>query len=414
MTLLLTRRVPLSIGAIFVLASCSGAGGSGSLPQAAQAALQATSAVASPSLVWSPQTNGTFDYGTLTSGSTTQKFTLTNTGRAGADALKVRLALGSGSAGFAITANGCSGKGLGPRKTCTVTVKYGFTVDGESDSATLTASGISENGQNGNGPAVSASLTLTGKSAVPSQMFNYTGAEQTFTVPDGISHVTVDAIGAKGADFSSHFRPGPGGRGAEVVATLPVTAGATLYVFVGGNGNFSNTTGAGGFNGGGAGEFTNANGGGASDVRVGADDVNHRVIVAAGGGAGTSDFFGTGGDAGYASGQAGVAGSPGCVGATAGGGATQSAGGTGGMGGVSPFTGPCPDGTAGILGQGGSNSENGGGGGGGYYGGGAGGDASGGGGGSSNVLSPATYVSSKTATDGQCDTSNNGCIKISY
>jgi hypothetical protein len=59
-----------------------------------------------------------------------------------------------------------------------------------------------------------------------------TGAEQTFTVPAGVTAVTVHAVGAYGGNALS-----PQGLGADVTATVTVPAGTTtLYVEVGGDG----------------------------------------------------------------------------------------------------------------------------------------------------------------------------------
>ena len=57
-----------------------------------------------------------------------------------------------------------------------------------------------------------------------SQTFSYTGAQQTFTVPSGVSTITIQAYGAQGTNGNS-----PGGLGGYVVGDLTVTAGNTLY-----------------------------------------------------------------------------------------------------------------------------------------------------------------------------------------
>src|SRR6266540_1721289 len=107
-----------------------------------------------PALAWSPATNGAYDYGTVTVGQTaSQTFTLTNSGGSATGILTVAL---SGSSAFTKTADGCTATSLGPRRSCSVTVRYGPTTPGQSDSATLTASGKK--------PAASAGLTLTGAS----------------------------------------------------------------------------------------------------------------------------------------------------------------------------------------------------------------------------------------------------------
>jgi hypothetical protein len=224
--------------------------------------------------------------------------------------------------------------------------------------------------------------------------YNYTGSEQMFTVPAGVSMVRVNAIGAAGG---TNGTIGTGGTGGSAYAPLPVTPGETLYVEVGGPGlDASSTRGtgaqAGGFNGGGAGSaadttsFAPASGGGASDVRTSpsADmgSLTTRLIVAAGGGGAAS--CGTGGEAGYP-GTYTVGGV--CTGsALSGGGA-----GTAIMGGAAGGA-PAMAGVLGVGGVGGpstsptlASGDGGGGGGGGYYGGGGGGPQAGGGGGSPHV-----------------------------
>ena len=235
-------------------------------------------------------------------------------------------------------------------------------------------------------------------------VFNYTGGQQQFVVPEGVTSVTIQATGAKGGG-------GNGGKGAKATATYSVTAGETLYVYVGGQG----TTSAGGFNGGGGiGEGYGAGengfgGGGASDVRQGGTAPANRIIVGAGGGGqGPSTAAVSGGNGGTPNGANG--GGPASY---AGKGATITVNGAGG-------TGDFQNGTAGnangIGGKGGGiqNAERGaGGGGGGYRGGGGGGDSDGGtpgggGGGSSYVGSGAS--TSYTAGAG----TGNGQVIISY
>jgi hypothetical protein len=93
-----------------------------------------------------------------------------------------------------------------------------------------------------------------------------TGAEQTFTVPSGVTAVTVHAVGAPGGTDTSGATAG--GNGAAVTATVPLPTGTTtLYVEVGGPGT------QGGFNGGGVNGGDGGNGGGASDVRT--TSINH-------------------------------------------------------------------------------------------------------------------------------------------
>ena len=67
-----------------------------------------------------------------------------------------------------------------------------------------------------------------------SQTFNFTGVQQTFTVPAGVNQVTIQASGAQGGNGcgSACVGPGgvagPGGNGGSVTATISVTPGETL------------------------------------------------------------------------------------------------------------------------------------------------------------------------------------------
>lgn len=201
--------------------------------------------------------------------------------------------------------------------------------------------------------------------------FQYTGGQQTFTVPVGVSVVHVVAIGGKGGDFPGSSTSEAGGDGARAVADVAVTPGQVLYVEVGGNGGAPSicTGGAGGFNEGGNGGNDSAcmgnggaGGGGASDVRTlaraASNSLSSRVVVA-GGGAGASGSY-AGGQAGQAGGGTHPAQPGGSGGGGAGGGSPMSPGGSGTQG----------QGGAGAAGTG---CGSGGGGGGGWYGGGGGG-----------------------------------------
>lgn len=228
--------------------------------------------------------------------------------------------------------------------------------------------------------------------------FSYTGSEQQFTVPAGISAVTALAIGGHGGAHSN-----AGGEGASTSGSFAVSAGQTLYVEVAGAGSNWVPGGgaAGGFNGGGYAtamigpgfDLGGGGGGGASDVRTltstDAATLASRLVVAAGGGGG--GFEGNGGNAGNAGGPSSYN--------SAGGAGTAIAGGAGGAGAAG--YGPTAFGIAGTLGAGGASapstsSGGGGGGGGGLYGGGGAGTYGGGGGGSS--LGTAGGVSSAAAS----------------
>ena len=107
-----------------------------------------------------------------------------------------------------------------------------------------------------------------------SQTFSYTGAQQTFTVPSGVTSIEIKAYGAAGGSHPSN---------ADSDGVYSSSA------------NNSGTSG--GWNGGGRGGAAyGSSGGGASDVRSGGTALSNRVIVAgAGGGGGTPWSGGAGG-----------------------------------------------------------------------------------------------------------------------
>jgi hypothetical protein len=258
---------------------------------------------------------------------------------------------------------------------------------------------------------------LHNNSGSQSQTFNYTGGSQTFKVPAGVTEVTVVASGASGGPWNDS-----GALGGLVQATISVTPGRLLAIFVGGQGAEHLR---GGYNGGGKiwGDLSASSGGGASDVRQGGISRKHRVIVAGGGGgqggcgcAGTSGGEG-GGDVGGSGSSAGSGG-----GGDGGTGGTQTSGGAGGHANCN-----LGDGRKGRFffgGRGGATwcGWGGGGGGGGYYGGGGGGggakgtyyqfnNGGGGGGGSSFVESSATNV---TNTQGGAALGNGSIVIFWY
>ncbi|GAA4816734.1 hypothetical protein GCM10023353_23820 [Tomitella cavernea] len=125
--------------------------------------------------------------------------------------------------------------------------------------------------------------------------FDYTGAAQTFHVPDGVSELDVTAVGGQGGASSN----AKGGVGAKVSGTVDVDSGTDVNVMVAGDGGLP----GGGFNGGGEGgpdpahitDYYGGGGGGASDIRT-SSALDSRLIVAAGGGGGGN--YRNGGDAG--------------------------------------------------------------------------------------------------------------------
>ncbi|MEI6421680.1 MAG: glycine-rich protein, partial [Lentisphaerota bacterium] len=116
--------------------------------------------------------------------------------------------------------------------------------------------------------------------------YGYTGGQQTFSVPGGVSSINFDVSGAKGGTYNSAY--GTGGLGGRVSGTLAVNPSQVIYLYVGQMGAFSASSPYGaGYNGGGAGgygTYFGSGGGGASDIRIGGTNFANRIVVAAGGG----------------------------------------------------------------------------------------------------------------------------------
>lgn len=236
------------------------------------------------------------------------------------------------------------------------------------------------------------------------QTFSYTGSNQTFVVPTGVTSISVKIWGAGGAGASTG---GSGGSGALVKGTATVSAGQSLVIVVGGGGSWSTSaTSTGGFGGGGStGGPKGASGGGYSGIFLTSVSQANAIGVAGGGAGGgyysTSATYGGAGGA-----TTGSNGGDRTAGTFQGGrGATVAAAGAGGAG-----TNAGAAGAALAGGTGGTNATyGGGGGGGGYYGGGGGyGSAtttnycSGGGGGSSflGTMTSTTNTAGTTSTAG--------------
>lgn len=269
--------------------------------------------------------------------------------------------------------------------------------------------------------------------------FNYTGAFQTWVVPANVYSILIESWGAEGANAIDRL-PGnsAGGLGGYAKGLMFVTPGQTLYINVGGAGS---TSGAGGFNGGGNGGNGQAGGscfggpagggGGASDVRLGTNDLINRKIVGAGGGGAGRDYCngtcqpcGCGGGAGGGGGLNGINGAsaydcgynyPGS-GINGGSGGTQGSGGAGGPGDNGGASGSAGTSGFGGIGADGLYDVAGGGGGGGYYGGGGGGGAingsgvgGGGGAGGSSYIGMVNGGATQSAIR-----AGNGMVKISY
>lgn len=255
--------------------------------------------------------------------------------------------------------------------------------------------------------------------------FTYSGDYYAWTVPSGVTTITVDASGAQGGRSSCTYNTvASGGLGGRVQSRLSVTAGETLYLYVGGQGasaSASSTSISPGWNGGGRGGVGNASsgywgsgGGGATDIRASAGVLNSRILVSGGGGGASCESNTTSDNGGSGGGLIGGSGARVAASSTTSFGGTQSAGGA-----AITWSGWGPS-QAGVLGIGGNaqftdvtsgqSSVNGGGGGGGGYYGGGGGSWVGGGGGSSYT----DPVRATNVTHTQGSRSGNGLLTITY
>ena len=153
------------------------------------------------------------------------------------------------------------------------------------------------------------------------QIFNYTGGNQTFVVPACVNSITVQAWGAGGASGGGDTYSGSeGGGGAFSTSVLSVTPGTSLTIIVGGGGVQGGAcqagagAGAGGFGLGNGGSGGNpgtsgcsgpgGGGGGGTGIMNGASI----LIVAGGGGGGGGGGNKGGGSQGGGGGQGGIPG----------------------------------------------------------------------------------------------------------
>ena len=143
-----------------------------------------------PVLTFSPSPH---DYRQVTIGLTaSQRFTLANSGGQATGRLKVTLA---GAAAFSVTGDRCSGRSLGPGRSCIVSVGFAPT-SLATVTATLTAAGKQ--------PAATATVALTGTGvglgAVPGHLYWTNGVAGTINVAnlDG-SSPRVLVAGQRGA-----------------------------------------------------------------------------------------------------------------------------------------------------------------------------------------------------------------------
>ena len=150
---------------------------------------------------------------------------------------------------------------------------------------------------------VKSYLVLGGSDTID---FEYTGAEQTYTVPEGINQLTLEVWGAEGG-INSGNTGGVAGKGGYSIGRINVSPEDVLHIYVGGQGGAATAT-CGGWNGGGISQgiktnLTNASGGGGgTDIRVNSESLYARVIVAGGGGGNGYGSSGTDANGGYGGG----------------------------------------------------------------------------------------------------------------
>lgn len=129
--------------------------------------------------------------------------------------------------------------------------------------------------------------------------YNYTGTIETYTVPDGVNSISIQAYGAQGGNEN-------GGLGASMYGEFSVTPGQVLNIVVGQQGVVNNCGGADASGGGGGGSFV-----------WDPSDAAAPMVAAGGGGGGNQNW--TGDCTNGVNGQAGTDGTSGSEGEAAGG-----------------------------------------------------------------------------------------------
>lgn len=144
-------------------------------------------------LAWSP--SGNYHFGSLTSGTKSETFTLTNTGGQATG----KLTVGLSGAAFTKTADSCTRTSLRQGEQCTVTVQYAFSAAGQTDNGALTATA---------GKKASATVGLTGMSVSSSPMLTFDAPAVSTGTPGAYEWYwgTGNYVGNNGG--SVHYVPG--------------------------------------------------------------------------------------------------------------------------------------------------------------------------------------------------------------
>ena len=110
-----------------------------------------------------------------------------------------------------------------------------------------------------------------------SQIFNYTGNVQSWTVPACVSSISIDCRGAQGGDNFGLVSQDLGGHGARMQGTFSVQGGQILQIIVGQRGNDATS-----------GNTANGGGGGGGGSFVWVQGQTAQPLIAAGGGGASS------------------------------------------------------------------------------------------------------------------------------
>jgi len=166
--------------------------------------------------------------------------------------------------------------------------------------------------------------------------FTHTGSDELFTVPSGVSSITVKMWGAAGGGGQGEGLQEPGGPGGYATAVISVNSGATIIVQVGSGGRADTVFGSKTYPNGGRGSirtgYMSGNGGGRSALFIGAAQAGDALLIAGGGGGGSGNGGGNTGNGchgGNGGGLSGLRGHSGYITETEGQGGTQTAGGNG-------------------------------------------------------------------------------------
>jgi len=315
-----------------------------------------------------------------------------------------------------VSATDPEGETVSYSETTSVLAGGGFTLNSSTGEITGTPSGVTADTTytftlraTSNGQTADRQFSIVITNAVI-QTFSYTGSDQTFTVPSGVTSFTAymwGGAGASGFDYSASGggarTANTGGAGGFTTGTVSTSAGTVYKLVVGQGGTATDVTAgftASVYGGGGRGRVhthagVGGGGGGLSGIFLNSFTHANSVLIAGGGGGspgGNDGGFTASGNGGGSTGQDGALNANVNHNSTGyGKGGTQSAGGAAGGG-------DAYSNQPGSALQGGDGGHMGGGGGGGYYGGGAGGHTNGNG--SSGSGGGSGYIGHSSVSNG--------------